>query len=279
MLGVLLSLIAAICWAFNGIAYKKGVQNVSVFTANFHRTFFATLYFLPLTVWELPRTSLDVQTALILVVSAILAFYIGDLSYFASLKRSPVSIALPTSSTYPVYVVLLSTVVYGEKLSINTLISAILVVLAVYIIYGSGKKEETSGVFYALLAAFSWALAILTLDFLTDRLPVSVVAFVRLLFCLVLLSFTIKADEIFDKESVIFSGAIGGFFSFLGIMLFITAIKISNSWNVVQPSSSSPVFAAIFSAIFLKEKLNLRLLLGISVVILAILLLLLPPLQ
>ncbi len=278
MLGVLLSLTAAICWAFNGIAYKKGVQSVSIFTANFHRTFFATLYLFPFTVWELPRISLDAQTALILVVSAILAFYIGDLSYFASLKKSPVSIALPASSTYPVYVVLLSTVIYGEKLSINTLISAILVVLAVYIIYGSGKKEETSGVFYALLAAFSWALAILTLDLLTDRLPVSVVAFVRLLFCLALLSFTVKTDEIFNKESVIFSGAIGGFFSFLGIMLFITAIKISNSWNVVQPSSSSPVFAAIFSAIFLKEKLKLRLLLGISVVILAILLLL-PPLQ
>lgn len=278
MLGVLLSLTAAICWAFNGIAYKKGVQSVSIFTANFHRTFFATLYLFPFTVWELPRISLDAQTALILVVSAILAFYIGDLSYFASLKKSPVSIALPASSTYPVYVVLLSTVIYGEKLSINTLISAILVVLAVYIIYGSGKKEETSGVFYALLAAFSWALAILTLDLLTNRLPVSVVAFVRLLFCLALLSFTVKTDEIFNKESVIFSGAIGGFFSFLGIMLFITAIKISNSWNVVQPSSSSPVFAAIFSAIFLKEKLKLRLLLGISVVILAILLLL-PPLQ
>ena len=93
-----------------------------------------------------------------------------------------------------------------------------------------------------------------------------------------LLTFTVKKDEVLNRESVIFSGAIGGFFSFIGIMLFITAIKISNSWNVVQPSSSSPVFAAIFSAVFLKEKISLRLLVGISVVILAILLLLLPPL-
>ncbi len=133
--------------------------------------------------------------------------------------------------------------------------------------------------FYALLAAFSWALAILTLDYLTDRLPVSVVAFVRLLLCLVLLTFTVKRDELFNRESVIFSGVVGGFLSFLGIMLFITAIKLSSSWNVVQPSSSSPVFAAIFGAVFLKEKINFRLLTGIFVVILAILLLLLPPLQ
>jgi len=273
---VILPLISAICWAFNGIAYRKGVKNVSIFTANFHRTLFATVYFLPFTAWELPGITLDMQTAIVLVISAILSFYIGDLSYFASLKRSPVSIALPASSTYPVYVVLLSTIVYGEKLSLNALFSAILVFLAVYIIYGSGEKGETSGVFYALLAAFSWALAILTLDFLTDRLPVSVVAFVRLLLCLILLIFTVKSHEIFEKDSVIFSGVIGGFFSFLGIMFFITAIKISNSWNVVQPSSSSPVFAAIFSAIFLKERLNSRLLFGISVVIIAVILLIVP---
>ncbi|WP_048095913.1 MULTISPECIES: DMT family transporter [Archaeoglobus] len=279
MLEILMSLTAAICWAFNGIAYRKGVKDVSAFTANFHRTLFATVYFLPLALRDFPGVVIDLQTALVLVISAMLSFYIGDLSYFASLKRSPVSIALPASSTYPVYVVLLSTVIYGAELSLNALISAILVFVAVYIIYGSGEKGETSGLFYALLAAFSWALAILTLDFLTDRLPVSIVAFVRLLLCLILLSFTAKKDELFNRDSVIFSGVLGGFFSFLGIMLFITAIKVSSSWNVVQPSSTSPVFAAIFGAIFLKERISFRLVAGIFVIILAILLLLLPPLQ
>ncbi len=142
-----MSLAAAICWAFNGIAYRKGVEKVSAFTANFHRTLFATVYFLPFTLFDFQGVTIDLQTAIVLVISAILSFYIGDLSYFASLKRLPVSIALPASSTYPVYVVLLSTVVYGAELSVNALISAILVCVAVYIIYGSGGRGGTSGCF------------------------------------------------------------------------------------------------------------------------------------
>ncbi len=276
MIEVLLPLTAAICWAFNGIAYRRGVQDVSVFTANFHRTLFATLYFLPMAAIDLPKATIDFQTATVLIISAILSFYIGDLSYLASLKRSPFSIALPASSTYPIYVVLLSTVIYGAKLTINTLLSAFLVFVAVYIIYGSREKGEVSGLPYALLAAFSWALAILTLDFLTDRLPVSVVAFTRMLLCLALLTVTTKRDEIFNRDSAIYAGIIGGFLSFAGVALFITAIKISNSWNVVQPSSTSPVFAAIFGAVFLKERVDRRLAIGIATVVLAILLLLLP---
>lgn len=276
MFEILLSLAAAICWALNGIVYKKGVKGVSVFTANFHRTLFATLYFLPFAVVEMRNTTIDLQTAIILVISAILSFYIGDLSYFAALKRSPVSIALPASSTYPVYVVLLSTILYGIELRINTLLSALLVFVAVYIIYG--KKDEKivrSGLVFALLAAVSWSLAILTLDFLTARLSMPVIAFTRMLLCLILLSFTVKRVEVQNRDSVLYAGILGGFLSFTGIAIFITAIGVSSSWNVVQPSAASPVFSAVLGAIILKERIDRRVITGIGIIALSISLLLL----
>lgn len=275
MIEILLSLTAALCWALNGIAYRKGVAEVSVFTANFHRTLFATIFFLPFAVLAYP-VEIDTNTAIVLVFSAILSFYIGDLSYFASLKRLPVSVALPAASTYPIYVVILSTVVYGAEIQINALISAFLVFLAVYVIYGGDEKNFTSsGLFFALLAAFSWALAILTLDFLTDRLPVPVVAFTRMLLCLALLSFTVKGEEIARRDSILYAGFFGGFLSFAGVMVFLTAIKISSSWNVVQPSATSPVFSAILGSYLLGEKIDLRLAAGIGIIVVAVLLLLL----
>lgn len=274
MIEILLSLIAAICWALSGIAYKKGVAEVSVFTANFHRTLFATLFLLPFAVLAYP-IEIDTNTAIVLVVSAILSFYIGDLSYFAALKRLPVSVALPASSTYPIYVVMFSTVVYGAEIQINTLISTFLVFLAVYVIYGGDKKNVTFlGIFFALLAAFSWSLAILTLDFLTDRLPVPIVAFARMFLCLILLSFTVKSEEIARKDSVVYAGFFGGFLSFSGIMVFLIAIKISNSWNVVSPSATSPVFSAILGSYLLGEKIDLRLAAGIGIIVVAVILLL-----
>lgn len=276
MIEILLALTAAVCWALNGVAYRKGVAEVSVFTANFHRTLFATLFFLPLALIDLPRTVIDFNTAIVLVISAILSFYIGDLSYFAALKRAPVSVALPAASTYPIYVVLFSTVIYSVKIQPNTLLSALLVFLAVYIIYGRGGGDfRSSGLFFALLAAFSWSLAILTLDFLTDRLPVSVVAFTRMLLCLILLSFTAKRDEIVKKDSIIYAGVFGGFLSFSGVAVFLTAIKLSSSWSVVQPSATSPVFSAIFGSLLLKEKIDFRLAAGICIIVISIFLLLL----
>nr|WP_230972211.1 DMT family transporter [Archaeoglobus neptunius] len=277
-MGIILALVASICWAFNSIAYKKGVSEVSVFTANFHRTLFATLYFLPFAIVDLPNSHFDLETIAVLIVSAVLSFYIGDLSYMAALKRAPVSVALPASSTYPVYVVLLSTVIYGATLKPNTLLSALLVILAVYVIYGKKNGDiSPSGLFFALFAAISWALAILTLDFLSDRLPISVLAFTRMLFCLLLLSITAKRSEIKNRDSTIYAGIIGGFLSFAGIAVFITAIKLSASWNVVQPSAASPVFSALLAVVLLKEKVDLRLAVGIGIVVFSILLLLLQP--
>ncbi len=274
---ILLSLTAAICWAFNAIAYKKGVEEVSVFTANFHRTLFATLFFMPFALPDIPTSNFDMTTIAVLILSALLSFYIGDLSYFAALKRSPVSVALPASSTYPIYVVIFSAFIYGAEIRANALISAFLVFLAIYVIYGSkSERISLSGLLFALLAAFSWSFAILTLDFLTARLSVPVIAFTRMLLCLALLSITAKRDEIMNRKSVFYSGIAGGFLSFLGIAVFITAVKLANSWNVVQPSATSPVFSALLGVIILKEKIDYRLAAGIGIIVVAILLLLHP---
>ena len=278
MIEILLSLIAALCWAFNSIAYKKGVEEVSSFTANFHRTLFAVIFFLPLALPDIPRSNFDPETIAVLILSAVLSFYIGDLSYFAALKRSPVSVALPASSTYPIYVVLFSALIYGAKIRINALISAILVFLAVYVIYGGKNTQRISlsGLLFALLAAFSWSFAILTLDFLTERLSVPVIAFTRLLLCLILLTLTARKEEIINRKSILYSGVAGGFLSFAGVMVFITAVKIANSWNVVQASATTPVFSALLGTWILKEKVGYRLAIGIGIIVGAILLLLHP---
>ncbi len=276
MEGVLYSLIAAICWALNGIFYKKAVEEVSPFSANFHRTIIATLWFglvaLPV-VHEV--LYLDSLTLAVLIVSAVLSFYMGDSLYFASLKRTPVSIALPVSSTYPIFVVLLNPLFYGVQLTAIPFVSALLVFLSVLIVYGKKDEVRISGVILALSAAMCWALAILSLDYLTLKLSVPTVAFTRMLMTLAMLAPVAKVSELGNKNSFVYAGVLGGTLTFVGVFLFVSAVSISGSWKVAQPSATSPVIAALLGKIVFGEKIDIRTITAISLIVISTLLLLL----
>ncbi len=275
MEGVILSLMSAICWALNGTFYKKAVSKVSVFTANFHRTIISSLCFAIIALPEISEIfEIDIKTALVLVLSAVLSFYLGDLLYLSSLKRCPVSIALPLSATYPIYVVILSPIIYRTHFSFIALVSAFLVFLAVVVVYGRKGDINTVGIIFALLAALSWSLAILSLDYLTSKLSVPVIAFSRMLLVLVLLAPLVKSNEIKEKESIIYAGIFAGFLTFVGVYFFISAVNISGSWRVAQPAATSPVFAALFGKIAFGEKIDLRLIVAISLIVISTLLLL-----
>lgn len=280
MNGISYALLASLGWAVNGVVYKLGLRDVSPFTANFHRTLFATIFLGLLTILSgqiFMITAIDWFTWLILVVSALFSFYLGDLMYLSSLKRSQLSVSLPLASTYPIYVVLLAPVFYGVNLEFKYLVSALLVFLAVYILYGrkNSVSTSTSGILLALGAALSWSAAILSLDFLTSRLSVDLVGFIRMAFAFVLLSLSTKSGEIGDKNSIIFAGVAGGAITSISIILFITAVSVSGSWMVSQPSATSPILGALLGKIIFREKIDARLALSIILIILSISLLLL----
>ncbi len=193
----------------------------------------------------------------------------------ASLKRCPVSVALPLSSTYPIYVVMLSPLIYSTKPTIAAFASALLVFLAVLIVYMRKESASFLGIFFALMAAVAWSIAILSLDYLTAKLPVSLVAFVRMLMCLAMLAPFAKFEELNEKESIIYAGLLGGFLTFIGVFLFISAVNISGSWKVVQPSATSPVISAVMGKAIFKERIDVRLIVSIVLIVLSTLLLLL----
>ncbi len=279
MNGIIYALIASAGWALNGVVYKVGLRDVTPFTANFHRTLFATTFLGAVTIATGHMSDLlriDSVTWVVLFASAIFSFYLGDLLYFSSLKSCPLSLALPISSTYPVYVVLISPVLYGVEFRVQNLLSAILVFLAVYVLFYDSKNDGTGrGILFALSAAVSWAFAILSLDFLTSKLPVDVVAFVRMGIALILLTFSVESKEVKNKNSMIFSGFLGGVITSASILLFITAVHISGSWNVAQPSATSPVLGALAGKVAFGEKMDVRTIVSVSLVAVSISLLLL----
>ena len=279
MEGLALAVLAAFCWGSSGVVYKKGLKGVSEFYGNMLRSIVASLFFFPILVFRdyiSELLKIDLFTASILVISAILSFFIGDLLYLYSLKRAPVSIVLPLSATYPIYVVLLSQVIYSVKFNLNLLMASLLTVLAVYAISksakGSDEVKSLRGIYFALIAAFFWALAILTIDYLTTKLSVITIAGVRIAFNAAILILIVSSLEGFkiDSNAVKYLGIAGGLLTFVGIYSFIEAVHLAGSWKVTPITASSPVIGALLGKISLKEKIDLNTAVSIILVVFSV---------
>ncbi|WP_290900061.1 DMT family transporter [Ferroglobus sp.] len=268
IVGVILAVIAAFCWGAGGSVFKRGLRGISEIEGNLLRSIFVTIYIFPAVAISGFR-GYGIDVILLLISSAILAFFVGDLLYFASLKKSAVSVSLPLASTYPIHVLILSSFFYGTEVTAELVLSSLLVLLAVVIV----PKESgngISGAYLALLAALSWALSMIILDYLTKIMSVVEIAFYRMLINSAML-FALVRSVRFDKESLLFMGVVGGLISAIGILSFVKAVELIGSHRVSPISATSPVIGAVISRIYLKEKLTVRSLTAAFLVFLSVL--------
>jgi DME family drug/metabolite transporter len=271
--GVFFAILSAVSWAVAGSIFKKGLLSTDTFNGNFVRSLFASIFFAPILLLESPYEvfSMDFITLAILILSTLFSFFVGDLLYFASLKRTAVSIALPLASTYPVYVVLLTTVIYSIPFNPFTLLAAIMTVLAVYVIPKDGSGG-TSGFHLALLAAMSWAISIIMLDFLTARLSVITVATLRMALNAAILAAIVAPKLNLDRNAIIYAGLFGGAISVIGIFSFVQAVSMIGSWRTSPIVATSPVIGAAISKVWLGERIDKKTMLAIALVFLSVLL-------
>ncbi len=269
--GILLALLSAICWGAGGVVFKLGLRGVSEYTGNLVRSTFAVVFLLPVVVLR-GIEPLTLKLVLLLVFSTIFSFFIGDLLYFNALKNSPVSYALPLASTYPVFVALMDNVLYGYEITASVILASLTALLAVIVLPKEGGKFTLKSM-TALFASLSWTISIVTLDYLTDHLSPASLAFLRLLLNSAMLFVMVRTVRV-DRNTLVYMGILGGMISVTGILSFVTSVSMIGS-NIVSPiSATSPVIGALVGKVFLKERMTVRhvlamLLVVISVVILA----------
>lgn len=190
--------------------------------------------------------------------------------YFSFAKRSTVSVSLPLASTYPIHVLILSSIIYKTQITLELVLASFLVLLAV-IVVPKESGGRISGAYLALLAALSWALSMIILDYLTKVMSTVEIAFYRMLLNAALL-FSLTRRVKFSKDAAIFMGVIGGLISAIGILSFVKAVELIGSHRVSPISATSPVIGAVISRIYLKEKLTLRSLFAAFLIFLSVLL-------
>jgi len=278
MLGELLTVVAALCWALGASLYRKSLLTVRPVTLNLFRIFPVTICAL-LVVYLLGKwnllSQLDMVSMAYIGVASLLVLAVGDMLYFVGLESVGVAKTVPIAYSYSIFVALISTAFLGESLTAPILLGTAGVVSGIWLVAGrveneTGKQRRPKlGILAALGTSLCWACGVTIFKSILANTDPFVLASVRTLFLLPLLGALailpsgtrsqIRRLTRFNILTMFLSGliAIGVGDTFLLIGLETTKA------NVVAPlASTTPLFATVIAILFLREEVSKRVVVG-----------------
>ncbi len=137
MRGELLALLAAFLWGIAPLLDKTVMSsNVSPYLANVIRVGSALVFLAIATLYmrEYSTTHLTLRNVIYLIVAGVIASGLAMIIYFKALKLTQASRVVPITSIYPLFTVILSALILGEKVSVRIVIGAILIVIGVMLV-------------------------------------------------------------------------------------------------------------------------------------------------
>ncbi len=134
---VLLALVGMICWGIAPIFAKIGLSNMSPIAGLSIRTLFTAGIIMGWMIVDGTITNVknvSVSTLAVLAIEAILATFIGDLAYFAAIKKGDVSLVTIIMSSSPLITLLFAAMFLGEHITTIRYIGSALIILGIILI-------------------------------------------------------------------------------------------------------------------------------------------------
>lgn len=132
-----LAIIGMICWGVSPIFAKIGLKNINPLAGLAVRTIFTAIV---ITLWMIIDGSIvelkciSTKAIIFLIIEATLATLIGDLAYFAALKKGSASIVMLIMACSPVVTVIFSALFLNERISIQNVIGAVLIIAGIFLV-------------------------------------------------------------------------------------------------------------------------------------------------
>ena len=184
LIGYILTLDALFTWGIASLVYKFSLGKIESKPGLLFRLmfvscstfllalFFGTFSFIPL------LSSQNLTSYIIACLISGLSVTIGDLLYFASLKRIDASRAFPLTQLSLIFVYPFAFIFFGEELKLSIILGGSLILVSAFVLStkdkkdlnenGSAKESRSSekmliGVLLAIGSAFLWGLSIVCL--------------------------------------------------------------------------------------------------------------------
>lgn len=289
MIGEISALGSASCAAVGGTFLKTQMRQVDAIVINFWRLGFAAAFFiviLLLTHGFNDLIHISWITLIYLLASTFLTPVMGGTFYLKSLSLIGLSRSIAISGIFPFFTIVLAVLFLGESLTWFIVLGAILVAYGVYLITSSFKRyvsgsavffseDHRKGVLLAIMTALFWACSVILLKLVIRDMNIIAVNAIRFPLAVLLLLIFIPRTNAFrmirKQPRSVAVIALGGIFDMgLGSLLFLFALQHTGAVRTTILTSVSPLFAAPLGIAFLKEKVTLKVVLGILLTIVGI---------
>lgn len=278
-LGEIFAFTAAIVWASAVILFKKSGETVHPVALNIFKDLLAMFLLIPTIYLFGERIFEDFTTneIILLMVSGILGIGISDTLFFKSLNLLGAGLSAIVDCLYSPSIIFLAFIWIGERLSLIQLIGVAMIISAVLTISKADKGGHISrrnlalGILWGTLAMLTMAVGIVMIKSLLERSPLLPLSEVRIIggniFLLVVLLFHPQRRKIIkpDLSGVRWIYVLVG--SFLGaycsLLLWLAGMKYTQASIAAALNQTSNIFTFIFAAIFLKEAITKRRVVGI----------------
>jgi len=275
------ALACALLWALSSALLKSQTHKIHVVFLGALRTIPALLIYWGILLFtgrvgEL--LNLPLRAWAYLAGSTLMGLVVGDSIYFQSMKLIGLSRAMPLSTTYPFFTMLLSLLFLDERFGWTVVGGATLIAAGGYLLalhrerkqlVESQARRRTNliGVTLALSAAVCWSMSTVMLRMGLEKADTTLANVVRLSVLMVALSAMmlklgkierIKGYGLRSLGIVFLAGIVG---TGLGTFAFLTAVQRIGAARTSILTATTPLFGVPFS-LLLKERPSSRTLVG-----------------
>jgi len=257
--GITAALAASLLFSTTRILIRLGLANDNTGQAHYTTIVFNNLFLWPVAVWY-TLTVGDAPNSMAVLAFFVAGFFatgLGRLLAFSTLNRLTVTETTPFISTSPLFAFAVSLLLLSDRPSLKNLIGTGLVVLGLLLISGRLDSGKKISILVGLMAAFFYGVGEVLRKYGTNLTPNPPLgAALGALAALTLL----PAYNVRPKLNVLRNKyfVLGGLTSSAAVLMVFVAYSLVSLYIAVPLVNSSPLMTLLISAIFLRDRENLK---------------------
>lgn len=288
-IGELTALGTAICWSLSATFFELSGKKVGSLAVNYIRLITGFIFisiFTFLTRGYLLPVDANIKNWIFLSISGLIGFFIGDLFLFQSYLEIGSRVSMLIMATSPPITALLGFIIFGERLSLISLLGMVLTLSGIAVVILSRGDEEKKvkvtysikGLSYAFLGSLGQAVGLIFSKLGMGSYNAFAATQIRIIAGFIgfsiLILYTNRFEDIIkalkDKRALL-DITIGSIFGpFVGVGLSLLSLQYTSAGISSTITSITPVTIIPLSIIVFKEKIKIKEIMGALITVIGV---------